>query len=88
MVVAVVSPDLASICIRPESGSLFCEFDFECRDNFGGGFLDTWFSEASMRFYDEQPNTALEPTADSAVSLAGSAGFATRQFGGGSAFGR
>ena len=35
-----------------------------------------------------QPNTALEPTAGSAFSLAGSVGFATRQFGGGSAFGR
>jgi len=34
------------------------------------------------------PNTALEPTADPRFSLAGSAGFATRQFGGGSAFGR
>ena len=33
-----------------------------------------------------QPNTALEPTADPRFSLAGSAGFATRQFGGGSAF--
>lgn len=33
-------------------------------------------------------NTALEPTADSAFSLSRSAGFATRQFGGGSAFGR
>jgi len=32
------------------------------------------------------PNTALEPTADSAFSLAGSVGLATRQFGGGSAF--
>jgi hypothetical protein len=31
------------------------------------------------------PNTALEPTADSAFSLAGSHRFATRQFGGGSA---
>ncbi len=36
----------------------------------------------------EPPNTALEPTADGAFSLAGSVGFATRQFGGGSAFGR
>jgi hypothetical protein len=34
------------------------------------------------------PNTALEPTADSAFSLAGSVGFAERWFGGGSAFGR
>jgi hypothetical protein len=32
------------------------------------------------------PNTALEPTADSAFSLAGSVGLAMRQFGGGSAF--
>jgi hypothetical protein len=32
------------------------------------------------------PNTALEPTADGAFSLAGSHGFAERQFGGGSAF--
>jgi len=39
-----------------------------------------------MRY--QSPNTALEPTADSAFSLAGSAGLVTRQFGGGSAFGR
>jgi hypothetical protein len=32
------------------------------------------------------PNTALEPTAGSASGLSGSAGFAERQFGGGSAF--
>jgi len=32
------------------------------------------------------PNTALEPTADVRFSLAGSVGFAARQFGGGSAF--
>lgn len=32
------------------------------------------------------PNTALEPTADSASGLSRSVGFATRQFGGGSAF--
>ena len=31
-------------------------------------------------------NTALEPTADPRFGLPGSAGFATRQFGGGSAF--
>jgi len=35
-----------------------------------------------------QPNTALEPTADSASGLPKSVRFATRQFGGGSAFGR
>jgi len=35
---------------------------------------------------DQWPNTALEPTADSAFSLAGGVGFTTRQFGGGSAF--
>ena len=35
-----------------------------------------------------QPNTALEPTAEIAFSLAGSHRFATPQFGGGSAFGR
>ena len=34
------------------------------------------------------PNTALEPTADSASGLSGSVGLAVRQFGGGSAFGR
>jgi hypothetical protein len=33
-----------------------------------------------------KPNTALEPTADSAVRLAEGAGFAMRQFGGGSTF--
>jgi hypothetical protein len=32
------------------------------------------------------PNTALEPTADSASGLSGSVGFAASQFGGGSAF--
>ena len=32
------------------------------------------------------PNTALEPTADPRFRLAGSVGFAMRQFGGGSAF--
>jgi hypothetical protein len=32
------------------------------------------------------PNTALEPTADPRFGLPGSVGFATRQFGGGSAF--
>ena len=32
------------------------------------------------------PNTALEPTADSAFSFTRGAGFAMRQFGGGSAF--
>ena len=32
------------------------------------------------------PDTVLEPTAGSAVSLAGSRRFATSQFGGGSAF--
>jgi hypothetical protein len=35
---------------------------------------------------NEQPNTALEPTADPRFGLPGSAGFTTRQFGGGSAF--
>jgi hypothetical protein len=35
---------------------------------------------------NELPNTALEPTADSALSLRKSVGFAMRQFGGGSAF--
>jgi hypothetical protein len=33
-----------------------------------------------------EPNTALEPTADPRFGLSGSAGFAMRQFGGGSAF--
>jgi len=32
------------------------------------------------------PNTALEPIADPRFGLAGSAGFAMRQFGGGPAF--
>jgi hypothetical protein len=32
------------------------------------------------------PNTALEPTADPRLGLSGSVGFATSQFGGGSAF--
>ena len=36
--------------------------------------------------YHLPPNTALEPTADSAFSLARSVGFAMRRFGGGSAF--
>jgi len=39
-----------------------------------------------MRFTFESPNTALEPTADSAFCLAGTVGSAMRQFGGGSAF--
>jgi hypothetical protein len=34
------------------------------------------------------PNKALEPTADPRFGFSGSVGFATRQFGGGSAFGR
>ena len=38
--------------------------------------------------YMQRPNTALEPTADSASGLSGSAGLAMGQFGGGSAFGR
>jgi hypothetical protein len=41
-----------------------------------------------MSFAMYPPNTALEPTADPRLGLSGSAGFAMRQFGGGSAFGR
>ena len=41
-----------------------------------------------VRIRPMEPNTALEPTADSAVSLARGAGFGMRQFDRGSAFGR
>ena len=48
---------------------------------------DDFMSEFSV-ITKPWPNTALEPTADSAFSFTGSVGFGTPQFGGGSAFGR
>jgi hypothetical protein len=58
----------------------------QATDDVRAESLRAFICDCFMSFAMYPPNTALEPTADSAFRLAGSAGFATRQFGGGSAF--
>ena len=70
MGVAIFPQDLASVVVRAKSDCMFLVFDFECRDYFGSGFLDTSFSEASMRILDEQANKSLQATRDGRSSSA------------------
>jgi hypothetical protein len=72
--------------IHPHGGRVYHQFVISCFEHLFRRVFITIFSECMIIDLHRRPNTALEPTADVRFSLAGSVGFAMRQFGGGSAF--